>query len=448
MNRNEPPLQVLYGGGTALVCAGNGQIHSEELHGLFAADTRVLSTYRFTIAGHEWQLLSRSRQGSRVNWDFQNPAIRSPSGDIEEGSLHLRVRRDVDGALHDCLNLSVFGMRRLHVRLTLQIDADFSDVFQVKDRRTPPRLKTMRTLTATGLHLSYNRNGFSRGLEVGIDSRSGRLTFVGTQIVFDLELQAGEAWSSCVDASPIVDGKVCTFRGDPHHTAPEGRDGDRELSEAAPSIDTNPLLATPFVCGRSDLRRLVMADDSGSRFVAAGAPWFMALFGRDTLVTSLMSGLLGPWILDGVLEALRPLQAHKRDDFRDADPGKLPHELRRGELAWSRDIPHTPYYGCHDAPALHVLSLWNAFRWTGDRELLARNLPVAVRALQWCLGDGDPDGDGFLEYDTRSRLGYRNQGWKDSGDAIVHEDGRLAETPLATVELQGYLYAALLAMAA
>jgi glycogen debranching enzyme len=181
--------------------------------------------------------------------------------------------------------------------------------------------------------------------------------------------------------------------------------------------------------------------------VGAGAPWFYTLFGRDQLVAGLMAGLAGTWPVVGALASLAPLQATTRDDWRDAEPGKLPHELRRGELAYRGLIPHTPYYGTHDAPALFCLTLWHAWRWTGDRALLDAYLPTARAALRWCDELGDRDGDGLQEYATRSPRGYYNQGWKDSGDAIVDEDGNIAALPLATVELQGYLYAAKLAMA-
>ncbi|MDQ3867823.1 MAG: amylo-alpha-1,6-glucosidase, partial [Actinomycetota bacterium] len=149
----------------------------------------------------------------------------------------------------------------------------------------------------------------------------------------------------------------------------------------------------------------------------------------------------------GALKRLAQLQATELDDWRDAEPGKLPHEVRRGELAHLGRIPHTPYYGTHDAPSLYCLALWSTWRWTGERALLATHMTTARAALRWCVELGDRDGDGLQEYATRSERGYYNQSWKDAGDAIVHEDGRLAELPLAPVELQGYLYAAYLAMA-
>jgi glycogen debranching enzyme len=161
-----------------------------------------------------------------------------------------------------------------------------------------------------------------------------------------------------------------------------------------------------------------------------------------------MAGLDGAWSAKAALSALASLQATKRADWLDAEPGKLPHEVRRGELASRNRIPFAPaYYGTHDAPALYCLTLWHAWRWTGDDELLKAHLEGARAAMRWCDELGDRDGDGLLEYATRSPKGYRNQSWKDAEDAVVHADGRQADLPLATVELQGYLFAARLAMA-
>jgi glycogen debranching enzyme len=164
-------------------------------------------------------------------------------------------------------------------------------------------------------------------------------------------------------------------------------------------------------------------------------------------MSALMCSLIGTWPLTGALDALGALQASERDDWRDAEPGKIPHELRRGELAHRREIPHTPYYGTHDSPSLYCLALWEAWRWTGDRDLLAAHIGMARACLAWLERLGERDGDGLQEYATRSPRGYYNQSWKDAGTAIVHEDGTIAPLPIATVELQGYLFAARLAMA-
>jgi glycogen debranching enzyme len=434
------PLEILHGGGTALACAPDGELHADALHGFFAGDTRVLSTYRLAIAGHPWTVLARSRPGaSSAQWDLQNPAVRVLSGDLEEGTVHLRLRRRVSGALHDDITVTSFADRAMAVRLTLLIDADFADVFQVKDRTMPPRLGVQHLVGPTGLTLRYERRGFRRSLDVRLDAGAGARVESGVPVTIEVALEPGRSWRCCVEAVPELDGRRIEFQGDPHAPAPR--------EEAAVTVRAAPILADPFERGQHDLDRLAMQTGAGQGYVAAGAPWFMALFGRDTLVTSLMTGLIGERFAVEALAALGPLQARERDDDRDAQPGKIAHELREGELARFRLVPHTPYYGTHDAPALFVLALWSAFRWTGDRELLERHLPQASAALRWCRNMGDQDEDGLLEYRTTSARGYRNQGWKDAEDAILHEDGLHADLPIATVELQGYWYAALLAMA-
>lgn len=434
------PLEIFDGGGVTLSCGQDGTLSADELHGFFAGDTRVLSTYRWSVAGHGWRVLSRTREGpSSARWDFQNPKVRVPSGELEEGMLHCRLERKLSGALHDDVTVTSFVPGPVAIRVSLQLDADFSDLFEVSAQRTPPRLGILRIDSGHSVSLLYERSDFRRALHVSFRSGPSAPKFVGAQIVFDLVLEPRAPWRCCLDAVPELGHRRLTFQGDPH--APEHQPEGGELV-----LKADELLVRPFAQSRRDLERLAMKDGD-QRWIAAGAPWFLALFGRDTLVTSLMAGMLGSWHARGALAALGASQAKETDDFRDAQPGKIVHELRHGELAHFHEIPHTPYYGTHDAPALYVLALWNAFRWTGDRELLTRHLDTAIRALAWCEEYGDADRDGLLEYRTRSPQGYRNQSWKDSDDAIVREDGIHAELPIATIELQGYWYAARLAMA-
>ena len=180
---------------------------------------------------------------------------------------------------------------------------------------------------------------------------------------------------------------------------------------------------------------------------AAGLPWFVALFGRDTLIVSLQTMIVYPEFAAGALEVLADYQATERDDYRDAEPGKILHELRYGELAHFKLIPHTPYYGTADATPLYLVALHAAWRATGDRSLIERHLPNAEACLTWIDKYGDRDGDGFQEYQTRSTAGYENVAWKDSGDAVMYPDGTLVRGPKALCELQGYVYDAWLRMA-
>ena len=180
---------------------------------------------------------------------------------------------------------------------------------------------------------------------------------------------------------------------------------------------------------------------------AAGLPWFVALFGRDTLIVSLQTMIVYPEFAAGTLEVLGQYQATERDDYRDAEPGKILHELRYGELAHFKLIPHTPYYGTADATPLYLVALHAAWRATGDRALIERHLPNAEACLTWIDKYGDRDGDGFQEYQTRSTAGYENMAWKDSGDSVMYPDGTLVRGPKALCELQGYVYDAWLRMA-
>ncbi|MDQ3858129.1 MAG: amylo-alpha-1,6-glucosidase [Actinomycetota bacterium] len=443
MRRIPHPIDVLYGSGTVLACALDGEVRADDLHGLFAGDTRVLSTYRLSIGGQRWQLLSRERRGQgTAAWVFQNPAIRDPHEQLLEGCLCLRIERRVAGTLRDDITITSYATGPTRTTLTLQLDADFADIFEVKSGTVPPRLGVQRTPRPDGTTLVYEHSGFRRALQATLTGPERLPEFVGSLIVFDLLLDRGEEQTLCVECRPEVDGHPMPFPADPHNGAGPGNEDTPSLALRAPSR-----LQDPFARGCADLRGLAMPQEDAPPYVAAGAPWFYTLFGRDSLLPGLMASLVGTWPSRGALAALGRLQARERDDWRDAEPGKLPHEVRKGELAHLGAIPHTPYYGTHETPSLYCLALWNAWRWTGDRALVEAHLETARAALRWCDELGDRDGDGLQEYATRSRSGYYNQSWKDAGDAIVNEDGSLAALPLATVELQGYLYAARLALA-
>ena len=436
---------VLHSGTLACASGRDGQLHAEEQHGLFAGDTRVLSTYRVGIGGNVWRLLGRGPStSSSCEWMYQNNRFRDAVGEVPPGSLHLRLHRRIeDDALRDELSLRSYADRCLYIRFTLLLDADFADIFEVHSQSIPPRLGVQRDTSHDQVHLRYKREGFVRGVHITFEPSSGSPVFTGAYVFFQLELPQGAEWRCQISALPEI-GRDLLLRGEKLDEAASIPTPDSSTL----SLATGTILQQPFDCGRSDLRALAIPQPGHTPFVAAGAPWFMTLFGRDILVTSLMAGLDGAWLARGALFATGQYQATTRDDFRDAEPGKFPHELRRGELAYRREIPQSPmYYGAHDAPALYCLTLWNTWRWTGDRSLINDHLAAARAALRWCDDMGDRDGDGLLEYGTRSSRGYRNQSWKDAGDAIIHADGSQPTLPLATVEMQGYLFAARLAMA-
>ncbi len=188
------------------------------------------------------------------------------------------------------------------------------------------------------------------------------------------------------------------------------------------------------------LRLPIEGTDMKSFVPAAGIPWFAALFGRDSLITALQTVAVYPDFARGALEVLARYQADDTDDSRDMQPGKIPHELRRGELAQLGLVPYRPYYGTADATPLYIVLLHHAWRFTGDRGLIERHLGTAERCLEWIDRFGDMDGDGFQEYQRRTPAGAENQAWKDSGNAILDENGDDVPAPKAVCELQGYVY--------
>ncbi len=277
--------------------------------------------------------------------------------------------------------------------------------------------------------------------------------YANGRLSFEIELAPGAAWHGCLFYA-ISDGTVVD---EPPRKCitPTGDGGASEKlttwRDAAMKIETpKDHIYRWYRQSMEDMAalRLPIEGTDHLEFVpAGGVPWFVALFGRDSLIVSLQNAMVYPEFAKGALEVLAQRQATKRDDYRDAEPGKIMHELRRGELAHFKLIPHTPYYGTADATILYLIVLHNAWRCTGDAEILERFMPAAEKCLTWIDQYGDRDGDGFQEYETRSPVGYANQGWKDSGEAIVYPDGTLVKGPKALVELQGYVYDAWLRMA-
>jgi glycogen debranching enzyme len=194
--------------------------------------------------------------------------------------------------------------------------------------------------------------------------------------------------------------------------------------------------------------RLPQIGETSNEFVpAAGVPWFVAVFGRDSLIVSLQNLMVYPDFARGALSVLGKLQARETDDYRDAQPGKILHEIRFGELAERKLIPHTPYYGTADATALYLITLCEAWKWSGDDTLFLQHRDVAEKCLEWIDRYGDRDGDGLQEYQTQSAQGYENMSWKDAGDSVMYPDGTPVRGPKALCELQGYTYDAWVRMA-
>src|ERR1700749_751054 len=216
----------------------------------------------------------------------------------------------------------------------------------------------------------------------------------------------------------------------------------RQLTAGATSIETSNNIFNEVLCQSMADLNMLMTETPEGRYPYAGIPWYSTTFGRDGIITAMQMLWIDPRVACGVLKRLARYQAGAVDPLNDAAPGKILHEMRGGEMAALREVPFAQYYGSVDATPLFVLLVGLYVERTGDEETLKELWPAVESALRWIDGAGDPDRDGFVEYQRASEQGLANQGWKDSYDAIFHADGRLAEGYIALAEVQGYVFAA------
>jgi glycogen debranching enzyme len=428
--------------------------------GYFVADTRLASGYRLRIEGLPPTLLNSAAVRSHsARFEFTNPLLETAVGTIPPGTLHLRLDRAICHGMHEDYDLANVGRTAVEVVLEASVECDFADLFDVKAERLTRRgsVQSVWEERRRRLTTRYENGGFRRSLRLQVEKADSAPEFANGGFSFRVMLEPGASWHACLLWIPEVDGRVQAPLRACHsllESKPVRERARRDWLERAARFSTSdPAVNTVVAQAVDDLAGLRMhrydeaaARGTGDRsrwIAAAGVPWFVALFGRDSLIVSLQTLALSPHLALGALGALGAGQADAYDDERDMQPGKILHELRHGELASLHLIPHTPYYGTHDATTLYVLTAARAWRWLGDRDGLEAVRPHVQRALAWIDTDGDRDGDGLQEYATRAREGgYYNQGWKDSGEAIVDAQGELAKLPIALCEHQGYVVAA------
>jgi glycogen debranching enzyme len=321
------------------------------------------------------------------------------------------------------------------------LDADYADIFEVRGLVREKRGERLADEWASdGPAFGYRGlDGIVRRTSISLAPAMRRaavtvpdavLDTAATTLELDWLIEPGQSETLAVEVRAQAEATP------PHLTPRPWPAGAR--------IETNQVLAERAL-ERSTADLALLVNDgpgAGERYLAAGVPWFSCLFGRDSIITSLQLLAVRPEVAQSTLSILARLQAMAIDEFRDAAPGKILHELRSGELARTSEIPHTPYYGTVDATPLWLMLLDEYERWTGDAALVDRLWPNALAALEWLDHYGDVDGDGFIEYQRQSGHGLLNQGWKDSADSVRNRDGTLADGPIALVEVQGYTYAA------
>jgi glycogen debranching enzyme len=451
-----PPQITIHQAMTVLVSEPDGQVRWPTDMGLYFFDTRVISAWNVYANGAPWDLLSGGAVSYAASCIFlTNRGFLTEDGAVPAHSLAFVLSRAIDGGLHEDLDITNHGQRPVRFNLEIALRSDFADIFDVKSGRTVRRgrIATDWSEPLQCLRTEYRNRDFLRGVSLTVGEADSRAAYANGRLSFEIALAPGASWHACL-LYELADG-ARRYHAPRDCTRHAGRAGhataQQSWHEAVLKIRTSNEEFYRFYHQAIDdmaaLRLPIEGTDHMVFVPAAGLPWFNAPFGRDSLIVSLQNILVYPEFARGSLDVLGRWQATERDDYRDAEPGKIMHELRYGELAHFKLIPHTPYYGTADATPLYLVTLHAAWRATGDIGLLHRHLPNAEAALHWIDEYGDRDGDGLQEYKTRSPVGYENMAWKDAGDSMVYADGTPVQGPKALCELQGYVYDAWLRMA-
>ncbi len=450
------PVLTINHGSTFMVTDLNGEIAGESAMGIFAEDTRFVSYYAISANGQPWTRLSSSATSYHSALIYlANPQLPTEEGEIPEGTLLLSIGRGVEDGIHEDLDVTNYGLAPVRFNLEIALRSDFADLFEVKTRRFVRRghIVSDWDQRRRELRSDYTNRDFRRSFVFHLQDSGSKPEYANGRITFDVGLAPGESWHTCCHYI-LVHGDHSRTPGRGCHHLPQNTARDELqqmwLDRAASLTSSNGDVYRLHRQSVEDMGALRLHEHDFAPDVwlpAAGVPWYVTVFGRDSLIASLQNMSVYPRFALGTLKKLAELQARELDDWRDAEPGKIPHEIRSGELAHFKRVPHTPYYGTADATPLYLIVLHEAWKWLGDDDLLREYKDTALRCLDWIDRYGDLDGDGFQEYRTRSTQGYENMGWKDASDAVVYPDGTQVPQPKALCELQGYVFDAWMRMA-
>jgi glycogen debranching enzyme len=445
-----PPLITITRGNTFVLAEPDGYITAYTDQGIYSQDTRYVSNYEIFVDGARLVLQNSGAIAYYASRAYlTNPRIMTEYGEIEPNTLSVVFSRAVKDGVHEDFDVQNYSMKRVRFSLEISLRTDFADIFEVKAKRVLRKgnVTTRWIPERAELVSAYEHEGFARSLLTRVTCSRSDASYSNGRISFFIDLAPRASWHTCVQ-------HVLGQTGESQRPAHECVDslyqpeseldaGLRDWKRITTSVTSaNEDVYRLFTQSVEDMAALRLPDEEmQNEFVpAAGVPWFVGVFGRDSLIVSLQNMIVYPDFARGALNILGRLQATEVDDYRDAQPGKILHEIRVGELAQRKLIPHSPYYGTADATALYLITLHEAWKWLGDDRLFLDHEDVAKRCLEWIDRFGDLDGDGFQEYQTRSPQGYENMGWKDAGDSVMYPDGTPVRGPKALCELQGYTF--------
>ncbi len=419
-------------------------------YGLYFADTRYLSTFEFAFSTHRpMVLLSTAELGYSSQHVVTNFAMNDATGrNLPPGTVEVQRTRVVEDVLEEIVQVTNYNTFPVDLQLTFNFASDFADIFAVRGFQGAEEGRAVPASWSDGAirMASTGSDGRTRQTMVMFEPRPGSVQVEGgaASVEFPTRLDQGE--STVIRLVVTVDGRLEAPQGVARFAVVE-REYRRWLSKATSVKTDNEFFDAVLNRSLQDLRMLWNHDKLEGGYPAAGTPWFDTLFGRDTAIVGLQALWLKPDMSRQCLAALARHQGKKFDEWRDEEPGKILHELRAGELTRTGSLPFSPYYGSIDSTPLFLLLAAEYFRWTADIELMTHLQTNLRAALHWIEEYGDIDRDGYVEYEKRSPQGIVNQGWKDSWDSMIHQDGSLLAPPIAPVEVQAYVYGAMRGLA-
>jgi len=437
-------------GSTFVVSDRRGDIEASptDTLGLFHRDTRHLSRWTVSVGGRRLDPLSTDDLHYFMAQFFLVPGTGTVYAD---STLSVVRRRSVGDGFHEDLTVQNHSAEPADLEIRIEADADFADLFEVKDALMKKGERYSR-IEDGRLVLGYRRDRFVR--ETWISASQGASTSRDVAIderglVFRVRVEPHGEWSTCLDVRAVIPGRTSSRQSVKYAHSDDtprpnvGTTLEQWLADAPQLVSSWDELGQTYERSLTDLAALrffpALAPDQA--LPAAGLPWFMTLFGRDSILTSFQALPFVPELARTTLRVLGLRQGTRRDDFRDEEPGKILHEFREGEMTAFEERPQSPYFGASDTTPLFLVLLDEYERWTGDAGIVHELEREARAALRWIDEHGDRDGDGYIEYERRNKeTGLENQCWKDSWDSIRFADGSLAPLPRATCEIQGYTY--------
>ena len=434
-----------YSGRTVLVTDLAGRITRTDPLGLFVDNTRVVSRFEVTVNGHPPNPISASPVGGDA---FLAYAEVAESERVPRESVYLETTYFVGEGMRVILRLRNHGSQPAHGRLAIGLSADFADSEEAEQstRRQNGDIDTAWDASVPELRIAYLHPQLDRAVSFGIERSPTPATWDGETLSSTFELERGSAAVLELTVAPIVDGvrQVPTSRRSfTSRPAPIERLRAQLGAEMPRLTSSNAAVSLAWRTATNDLASLPYGLPDAPATPIAGLPLYLQFFGRDALTIGWQSLMATPTLVRDAMIANAERRGRRIDDWLDEEPGKMIHQARGGPTSVLGLDPFIRYYGDWATPPDFLIMLGQYLAWTGDRGTIRRLLPAARDAIDWCDRYGDLDGDGFLEYVTRSSKGVKNQGWKDSGDAIVDEHGDVVDNPIATSELQAYWYAGL-----